>query len=281
MKKASGEFVVTIRSGIDARASVVFVATANMRTSKIEIACDGELVDGKDIMGIMMLAAGQGRVIQVNAYGDDAEEAVQQIGDLIKSDFGPVGEAKKREEERCLEDGKGGSDAKQQSDKEWLRDPPIPGFSSNLLEPDPGTSILSWFPWFSDPSLADTITEGLQKAGLTVYRCPLHRIHASRLNAGFYAVLVTDCTDGSFIRTINERDPRLQVVIYAGNPYVQSVAKEHLQGLHVSAVVAIPAGADELVAPVRDVALPRYQSNIIPGDQDIVVLHSASGLSPL
>ena len=281
MKKASGEFVVTIRGGIDARAASVFVRTANMRTSKIEVACDGELVDGKSIMGIMMLAAGLGTVIQVNAYGDNAEEAVQQIGDLIKSDFGPVGEAKKREEERGLEDGKGGSDAKQQSDKEWLRDPPIPGFSSNLLERGPGKSILSWFPWFSDPSLADTITEGLQKAGLTVYRCPLHRKHASRLSAGFYAVLVTDCTDRAFIRTINERDPRLQVVIYAGSPYVQFVAKEHLQGMHVSAVVEIPAGADELVAPVRDVALPRYRSNIIPGDQDIVVFHSASGLSPL
>ena len=67
-----------------------------MRTSKIKVACDGELVDGKSIMGIMMLAAGPGTVIQVNAYGDDADEAVQQIGDLIRSDFGPVGEAKKR-----------------------------------------------------------------------------------------------------------------------------------------------------------------------------------------
>lgn len=48
---------------------------------------DGEEVDGKSIMGLMMLAAGHGSVLQISAEGDDAEQALDALADLIARNF--------------------------------------------------------------------------------------------------------------------------------------------------------------------------------------------------
>jgi phosphocarrier protein len=60
---------------------------ANRFQSDITVEKDGEEVDGKSIMGLMMLAAGHGSVILVSAEGEDEEAALDAIGDLIARKF--------------------------------------------------------------------------------------------------------------------------------------------------------------------------------------------------
>ena len=73
--------------GIHARPAAQFVKMANRFKSDISVEKDGEEVDGKSIMGLMMLAAGHGSVIVVNAEGEDETAALEAIGDLIDRKF--------------------------------------------------------------------------------------------------------------------------------------------------------------------------------------------------
>jgi len=81
------EFTIQNKLGIHARPAAQFVKTANKFASEIRVEKDGEEVDGKSIMGLMMLAAGHGSVIQVAAEGEDAESALDAIADLIERRF--------------------------------------------------------------------------------------------------------------------------------------------------------------------------------------------------
>lgn len=84
---AKKDFTILNKLGIHARPAAQFVKTANRFQSDIYVEKDGEEVDGKSIMGLMMLAAGHGSVISVNAEGADAEAALAAIGDLIDRKF--------------------------------------------------------------------------------------------------------------------------------------------------------------------------------------------------
>lgn len=84
---AQREFTIQNKLGIHARPAAQFVKTANKFASEIRVEKDGEEVDGKSIMGLMMLAAGHGSVITVAAEGDDADAAIEAIGDLIQRKF--------------------------------------------------------------------------------------------------------------------------------------------------------------------------------------------------
>jgi phosphocarrier protein len=84
---AKKEFTILNKLGIHARPAAQFVKTANRFQSDIYVEKDGEEVDGKSIMGLMMLAAGHGSVISVNAEGSDAEAALVALGDLIGRKF--------------------------------------------------------------------------------------------------------------------------------------------------------------------------------------------------
>ncbi len=84
---AKKDFTILNKLGIHARPAAQFVKTANRFQSDIYVEKDGEEVDGKSIMGLMMLAAGHGSVISVNAEGADAEAALSAIGDLIGRKF--------------------------------------------------------------------------------------------------------------------------------------------------------------------------------------------------
>jgi phosphocarrier protein HPr len=92
-KKAGGkhamrrEFVVINKLGIHARPSALFVKTANRFTCSVMVSKDGEEVNGKSIMGLMMLAAGPGSTLVVNCEGDDCQEALEAIDSLIKRKF--------------------------------------------------------------------------------------------------------------------------------------------------------------------------------------------------
>ncbi|MEZ5304803.1 MAG: HPr family phosphocarrier protein [Verrucomicrobiales bacterium] len=65
----------------------MLVRLANQFSSEIWVEKDDEQVNGKSIMGLMMLAAGEGAVIKVSADGDDADAALDRIGELIASKF--------------------------------------------------------------------------------------------------------------------------------------------------------------------------------------------------
>ena len=81
------EFTIQNKLGIHARPAAQFVKTASRFTSEIRVEKDGEEVDGKSIMGLMMLAAGHGSVITVFAEGDDAEAALDALADLVGRKF--------------------------------------------------------------------------------------------------------------------------------------------------------------------------------------------------
>ncbi len=81
-------FLIKNKFGLHARPSASFVQAASRFRSDIIVEKDGQAADGKSILDLMMLAAAQGTRITVKANGDDAEEALRAIGDLIESRFG-------------------------------------------------------------------------------------------------------------------------------------------------------------------------------------------------
>ena len=81
------EFQVINKLGIHARPAAMFVKTANRFTCDIFVEKDGEKVNGKSIMGLMMLAAGPGSKLLVHADGPDATKALAEIESLLKRKF--------------------------------------------------------------------------------------------------------------------------------------------------------------------------------------------------
>lgn len=79
--------VIQNKLGIHARPAAMFVKTANRFHCDIFVEKDGEKVNGKSIMGLMMLAAGPGTTIHVEANGDDANLALGEIAALIDRKF--------------------------------------------------------------------------------------------------------------------------------------------------------------------------------------------------
>jgi phosphocarrier protein HPr len=81
------ELVVTNKLGIHARPAAMFVKTANRFECEVYVEKDGERVNGKSIMGLMMLAAGPGSKLLVFAEGEDAAKAVVELEALLKRKF--------------------------------------------------------------------------------------------------------------------------------------------------------------------------------------------------
>ena len=84
---AQKDFTITNKLGIHARPAAQFVKIANSFPCEIRVEKDDDEVDGKSILGLMMLAAGHGSIISVTAEGEQAEEALAAIGELIARDF--------------------------------------------------------------------------------------------------------------------------------------------------------------------------------------------------
>ena len=82
------EVTITNRLGLHARAAARFVQTANRYRSKITLARDSRSMDGKSILGILLLAAAQGSVLVVTADGEDEHAAVAALADLVHGRFG-------------------------------------------------------------------------------------------------------------------------------------------------------------------------------------------------
>ena len=85
---AEREFDILNRLGLHARAAAQLVRLSNGFASEIHVAKDGIEVNGKSIMGVLMLAAPKDAKILIRAIGPDAEEAVTAIGELIAGKFG-------------------------------------------------------------------------------------------------------------------------------------------------------------------------------------------------
>ena len=73
--------------GLHARAAAQFVQLASSFSSHIEIEKDNRRVNGKSIMGVMMLAAGKGSVITLYADGEDEADCIQKLEELINNRF--------------------------------------------------------------------------------------------------------------------------------------------------------------------------------------------------
>jgi len=80
--------MITIKnkSGLHARPAALFVQVANKYDSDITVKKEDQEVNGKSIMGIMMLAAERGSKVRIKAVGDDAEYAVQELEALLLSE---------------------------------------------------------------------------------------------------------------------------------------------------------------------------------------------------
>ncbi|MGY8639538.1 MAG: HPr family phosphocarrier protein [Verrucomicrobiales bacterium] len=84
---AEQNFTIPNAEGLHARPAAKFVKLANRFKSEIWVQKGDEEINGKSIMGLMILAAEQGAVITVTAEGPDEAEAISQIGTLIDSGF--------------------------------------------------------------------------------------------------------------------------------------------------------------------------------------------------
>jgi len=81
-------FTIRNKLGLHARAAALLVKNANRFVSEVILEKDGVEVNGKSIMGILMLAATKGSRITLKAEGMDANRAVQTLGKLIENKFG-------------------------------------------------------------------------------------------------------------------------------------------------------------------------------------------------
>ena len=81
---------VTVRNrlGLHARAAARFVHAANAFKSRVTLTRDGRTMDGKSILGILLLAASQGTPLELGAEGDDEGAAVDALAALVESGFG-------------------------------------------------------------------------------------------------------------------------------------------------------------------------------------------------
>jgi len=80
-------FVVLNELGLHARAATRLVQTANRFTSKVEVEKGGQMVNGKSIMGVLMLVAAKSSTITIRVDGEDALEAMEALGNLIRAKF--------------------------------------------------------------------------------------------------------------------------------------------------------------------------------------------------
>ena len=87
-KNVVKEIVIDNRNGLHARPAALFVKTASRFQAEIWIEKEGERVNGKSIMGLMMLAAGKGSSLRLIAEGEDAADLVTALEVLVQSRFG-------------------------------------------------------------------------------------------------------------------------------------------------------------------------------------------------
>ena len=84
------EFTITNKNGMHARPAAQFVKQASQFKCEVLVEKDDEQVNGKSIMGLMMLAAAKGECIKIITDGADADQAMAALGSLVNNGFGDV-----------------------------------------------------------------------------------------------------------------------------------------------------------------------------------------------
>lgn len=88
MTRLAKTVTITNRRGLHARASAKFVTLASSLPVDVAVVKDGSPVNGRSIMGLMMLGAAMGDCITISAEGDGAEAAVTALAELVEAKFG-------------------------------------------------------------------------------------------------------------------------------------------------------------------------------------------------
>jgi phosphocarrier protein len=87
MGKIIKKLEIQNRLGLHARAAALFVQTVNKFSSQVTVTNDGQIADGRSIMGMLTLGASQGSKIQVEVTGEDADKALRAIEKLLDGRF--------------------------------------------------------------------------------------------------------------------------------------------------------------------------------------------------
>ena len=82
------EVMIVNKLGLHARAAAKFVTVASEFSSNVHLARNDRCVNGKSIMGVMMLAASKGTSLILSVDGEDEQQAVERLEDLIANRFG-------------------------------------------------------------------------------------------------------------------------------------------------------------------------------------------------
>ncbi len=85
--KISKRLEIKNRLGLHARAAALLVQTVSRFSSEVKISKDGQVVDGRSIIGLLTLGAAKGSRVRVEARGNDAEESLQAIQELFEKRF--------------------------------------------------------------------------------------------------------------------------------------------------------------------------------------------------
>ena len=86
-QKLEKEITIVNRLGLHARPAAMFVRIASRFRCEIWVEKEGEQINGKSIMGLMMLAAGQGSTLLIRCDGPDADKAMEELEELINQKF--------------------------------------------------------------------------------------------------------------------------------------------------------------------------------------------------
>ena len=86
-QKIEKEITIINRLGLHARPAAMFVRIATRYRSEVWVEKEGERINGKSIMGLMMLAAGQGSKLTILCEGADADKVMEELEDLIRTKF--------------------------------------------------------------------------------------------------------------------------------------------------------------------------------------------------
>ena len=82
------QLAIRNRLGLHARAAARFVHTASRFRARVTAGRDGRVMDGKSILGILLLSASQGTAIDVTAEGEDEDQAMEALAALVEGGFG-------------------------------------------------------------------------------------------------------------------------------------------------------------------------------------------------
>ena len=86
-QKIEKEITIINRLGLHARPAAMFVRIASRYRSEVWVEKEGEKINGKSIMGLMMLAAGQGSKLIIRCEGPDAAKVMEDLEELIQQKF--------------------------------------------------------------------------------------------------------------------------------------------------------------------------------------------------